>query len=51
MMKIHGFNFIWSLFFEVLSAWIAASRGAIFSFSLGASLAGMVTEAKASSKP
>ena len=36
---------------EVLSAWIATSVGVTFSFSLGASLASMVTEAKASSKP
>ena len=50
-MKIHGFNFIWSLFFEVLSAWITTSGGPTFSFSLGASLAGMVTKAKANSKP
>ena len=49
--KIHGFNFIWSLFLEVLLAWIAALVGVTFSFSLGAYLAGMVIEAKASSKP
>ena len=32
-------------------AWIVALGGATFSFSLGASLAGMVIEDKASSKP
>ena len=50
-MKIHGFNFIWSLFLEVLLAWIAALVGVTFSFSLGASSTGMVFEAKANSKP
>ena len=50
-MKIHGFNFIWSLFLEVLLAWIATLVGVTFSFSLGASSTGMVIETKASSKP
>ena len=50
-MKIHCFNFIWSLSLEVLLANLAASIGIIFSFSLGAPSVGMVTEAKACSKP
>ena len=49
--KFHGFSFIWSLFFKVLSAWIATSGGATSSFSLRAPLTGMVTEAKAISMP
>ena len=36
---------------EVLLAGLIASVGIIFSFSLGASSAGMITEAKACSKP
>ena len=50
-MMIYGFNFIWSLSLEVLLACSAASVGITFSFPLGASLAGMVTEARAYSKP
>ena len=50
-MKTHGFNFIWSLILEVLSAWIATLVWVTFFFSLGASSVGMVTETKASSKP
>ena len=50
-MMIHGFNFIWSLSLEFLLACLAASIGITFSFSLEASSAGMVIEAKTSSKP
>ena len=50
-MKIHCFNFIWILSVEVLPAILSASAGTISSLSLGASPAGMVTEAKAYSKP
>ena len=45
--KIYGFNFIWSLFLEALSATLG---GITSSFSLGTSPVGMVVEAKACSK-
>ena len=50
-MMIQGFNFIWSLSLEILLACLAALVGITFSFSLGPSSTGMVTEAKACSKP